>query len=365
MTDARLRGFWHRSGPLAVLAMLAVASTTEGCSCDDDTTPPPSTTSSSSSGTGGSGGTGGDGGAGGTVQAEIDPAAQDVANPLDATPDPDGTNVYFTAMDPVRGTGVYMVPASGGLSTEVTVGDPFVAPFGITISSYGQTLFVADPGSESGPNDADDAGQIFVLPVSGGAPTALSGTVGAKPRSVEMVFETDVDVLYFTGNDPAGNPGVFKISPTGGTATAIASGAPFVNPSGVAVTQAGVVYVADAVASAAQSATILTVAAGSTTATPFAGPFEVGYPVGIALTSDDTRLIVSGLDPVTLTDLVFIIDIATGQQSLFVGDADTDISLFEEPAGLHRARNVDMFAWADSKARTAGSADGTVYTFNF
>ena len=56
-----------------------------------------------------------------------------------------------------------------------------------------------------------------------------------------------------------------------------------------------------------------------------------------------------------------VVDLTTGKQSMFKGDADTDITKFQEPAGLHRARNKDVFSWADS---TAGKS-GTVFKINF
>ena len=40
--------------------------------------------------------------------------AAEAPNPFDATPDPDGKNVYFTAADPTLGAGVFKIPADGG-----------------------------------------------------------------------------------------------------------------------------------------------------------------------------------------------------------------------------------------------------------
>jgi len=348
MTDARHRGFWHRTGPAAVFAMLAVAANTEGCSCDDTSgnNPAGSGTSTSSSGAGGGGG-------GSPIDAKIDPAAQG-NTPFDATPDPDGTTIYFTAVDPAKGAGVFKVAAAGGAVSEVKVGDPFVAPFGIAIGNDGKQLYVADPASESGDTVDDDGGQIFVLPTAGGTPTSLSGTAGLTPRGVEVVKEGSGDVVYFTGRDDSG-AGVFKVPASGGTAKPVVSGDPFVDPTGVAIASTGDVYVADTVSAATHKASIFKITAGETTAKALIENLEVGYPAGVALTADDSTLFVSGLDPVTLTDVVIVVDLGTGMQSTYIGDADTDISAFSEPAGLHRAKNKDVFSWADSKANTGGT----------
>src|SRR5690349_13311667 len=67
---------------------------------------------------------------------EIKQATQsgDYSSPLDSTPDPEGTNIYFTATGP-KGQGVFKVPAAGGAASEVFTGAPFVAPRGIYMSA--------------------------------------------------------------------------------------------------------------------------------------------------------------------------------------------------------------------------------------
>jgi DNA-binding beta-propeller fold protein YncE len=140
------------------------------------------------------------------------------------------------------------VPAAGGATAEVAVGQPFVAPRGLAIGTDGQQIYVADPQATG----ADGrTGRIFVLPASGGAPTALAGTEGTAPRGLEVVRENGADVLYFAGVDPtSGQPAVMKLVPSGaGSISVIAKGAPLVEPIGIAVTKGGIVYVADRLAS--------------------------------------------------------------------------------------------------------------------
>jgi len=98
--------------------------------------------------------------------------------PLDATPDPEGNVIYFTATGP-QGKGVFRVPASGGEGVEIKTGAPFVAPRGLAMATNGQQIYVADPQAASG----GQIGQIFVQP-SGFPPlsatTPLRGTEGTS-----------------------------------------------------------------------------------------------------------------------------------------------------------------------------------------
>ncbi len=140
--------------------------------------------------------------------------------PLDATPDLNGSTIYFTAHGP-HGAGVFQVPAAGGAATEVFTGKPFLSPRGLTLSADGQQLYVADP----------TAGQIFVLSVTGGTPTVLKGSAGTAPQNLSIVQQT----LYFTGIDPASKlAALLKLPIAGADApTVIARGAPLVAPIGV------------------------------------------------------------------------------------------------------------------------------------
>lgn len=364
MTDTRRRGV-----PIASAAAILVLAAIYGSGCDGDegtTSAGPSSSSSSTSGGGGGGGQGGAGG-GASAPGAINPAAQDVGNPFDATPDPDGKFIYFTASDPAVGAGVYKTTAEGGASTPVYVGDPFIGPFGIAINSAGTQLFIADPASESGMADADDSGQIFVVSPSGGDPTTLMGTQGLRPRALEVFNDGQADIVYFSGRDLAGVPGVFKIAAGGGSATPVVTGDPFVDPSGIVLAANGDIYVADAVALGTNKATIFKITKGQSVATELLAGIAVGYPVGISLLMDDSMLLVSGLNPDTLTDAVVTVDLATMTMGMYTGDADTDISKYEEPAGLHRAKNKNVFAWADSKAKQdpGAATAGTVFAISF
>jgi hypothetical protein len=79
----------------------------------------------------------------------------------------------------------------------------------------------------------------------------------------------------------------------------------------------------------------------------------VGFPAGIATTLDASTVLVSGLDPVSRTDRVFVVNAMNGELSVI----KEPFASFSEPAGLHRAHDTNTFAWADSEA----NGEGTVY----
>ncbi len=277
----------------------------------------------------------------------------DFSRPSDAVPTSDGTTFFFTAKagGDSEASGIYRVAAAGGSVTAVATGAPLVSPFGIAISRDDQTLYVSDPGSE-GPNL--ETGQLFSVAASGGTPASVAGTLGSRPRSLYVQAGSDgkPDELYFTGVDPAdGQPGLFKVPAAGGTLTVIAKGAPFHDPSGVAVTKDGDAYVVDTSGNDGGSAQVLHVHGGS--ATQLVGGLGVGYPAGVALPLDESSVLVSGIDPVTGFAIVYSINVTSGEIATFNKGIEGSVN----SAGLHRAREKNVFSWADS---TAGAASGGI-----
>ncbi|MGC4092829.1 MAG: hypothetical protein QM756_34085 [Polyangiaceae bacterium] len=168
-------------------------------------------------------------------------------------------------------------------------GELLLNPLDIAISVDEKTLYIADPagGSEGG-------GAVFTLPIAGGEPAeALSGYA---PRAVSV---SESDAVYFSGKAPdTGEVGVFSLA--AGAATPLFVGAPLVDPSGIAVQRDGSVLVADTRAfdadpALSNEASIVRIAGGR--ATTLASGFATGYPAGIALTRDESTLIVSGEGP--------------------------------------------------------------------
>lgn len=291
---------------------------------------------------------------------QISPVSQvpEAAMPVDATPSPDGSQIYFIAFSSradadnlkmERVPAIYKVAATGGAPTKLFEGEPLQSPFGITISDDGQTLFIADSSADGNAESERSDGRVFSMLAAGGSPTALAGTEGITPAGVEALGPS----LYITGRKD-GMAGLFKTGTSGGGVSAVAVGGPFSDPGGVAVARDGVAYVIDtgsAVNGQALGSVVKVMPDGKTEI--ILEGLSVGHPAGIALVNDDSAIIVSALDPAEGTDRVFRVEL--GARS--VRQLSATIGQFYESAGLHRARNVDVFAWADSHA----NGTGTVY----
>lgn len=288
------------------------------------------------------------------AQAQITPVANsaEAELPVDAVPSPDGSQIYFIAssraadedgIGQVRSAGVYKVAATGGPVTKLFAGEPLASPYGIAISDDGKTLFLADSSADTTEDRSD--GRIFTLSGDGGTPSALAGTEGTSPRGVEVRGET----VWFTGRKD-GQAGLFKTGLGGGSATLVAGG--MADPSGVAISSKGEAFVLDSgsVVGERAGASLLHVAVDGRVDVVVEG-ITVGHPAGVALTKDERTAVVSGLDPGTGTDLVFTVDLAskgTAQLTDKFGE-------YLEAAGLHRAKNADVYAWADSHANKTGT----------
>jgi hypothetical protein len=283
----------------------------------------------------------------------ISVAAHDSAirAPFDATPSPKGERVYYTALkrrdDGEDVPGVFSVAADGSADIQTLIeGPPLTAPVGVSISLDGSRLFIAD--TATGPSSR---GAILTLSSAGGSASPLAGTEGYAPAGLAIAKVKDQEYLYFTGHAPdsvAG--GLFRIAASGGVAEAVAAGAAFDDPSGVTISAKGDVYVVEAAVDQ-HAACVVRVHDGK--AERFVSNLGVGFPAGITLTHDDSTLLVSGVDPTSKHDVVYYVDVASGKLSRLT----KTVGAFAEAAGLHRAHDVDVFAWADSEA----NASGTVY----
>lgn len=301
----------------------------------------------------------------------IEPAAQGgVFNtPLDATPDPDGKQVYFTAKS-AQGAGVFRVPITGGNAVSITVGTPFSVPTGLAMSMNGQMIYVADPSVPmasklvaSGGNQVKQAvtkGALFRVPATGGTPQVIAGSERTSPRGLEVTTENGGDMIYFLGNNPSnGEPAVMKIPASGGTLTILHQGAPFVNPGGVSLFRSNVAWViTDDAASGNGLGSVFRLDANGQITT-LADHVLMGKPAGIALTYDESAALVSTLDPDTGTSQVLVINMKTGEQGIM----NKVINVNHASGGLHRARNSTVMAWCGVTAGTGGQ--GIVYRISF
>jgi hypothetical protein len=282
----------------------------------------------------------------------IAPAAHDkgqFTSPFDAIADGKTMMVYFTAIALPEGVpAVFKVGADGKGLARLFAGDPLVSPFGITLTDDGATLLIADSGAES---DTDELGAVFSLGAGGGTPSVLPGTQGTVPKGIEALG----DSLYYTGIAGVGakaQPAVYKAPIAGGAPVILAQGLPLLDPSGVAVTKSGDVYVLDTASAATHRATVFKLGG---TPTVIAKDIFVGYPSGIAIGTDDKSLMVSALDETAATDVVFTIDVASGEMKPLSDAVQSTIGGFRESAGLHRSRSGNVYAWADGRADNSGT----------
>jgi DNA-binding beta-propeller fold protein YncE len=225
----------------------------------------------------------------------------DFQAPYDSAIDAYAQNIYFTATGP-NGPGVFHVPAAGGTATEISTGHPFVAPTGIAIGSGNQHAYVADPEAWKG-------GRIFVLAVGGGMPEPLHGTEGTAPRGLDVVQENGHDIVYFTGKDPDDNQvAVFKIPASGASRpTIVAKGEPLIAPDGVTVAESGAVYVTDRAASGACSGSVFKITRNKIR--KLVDDVILGNPAGLALTLDESELLVSAFQSDGDHDQLLVVDL--------------------------------------------------------
>jgi DNA-binding beta-propeller fold protein YncE len=259
--------------------------------------------------------------------------------PFDSVLSPNAEVVYFTA-NGTSGPAVYKVAATGGPVTALASSAPFVAPWGLSISTDGLTLYVADLGAQN----ATQGNAIFALPVSGGKPTRLEQTAGTRPNVPEVISEDGVERLYYSGFDPSdGQPTIFKLDPAKNeAATVVFKGAPLLWPSGVAVTKSGVVYVVDMAASGNDLGAVYRIQQG--TAEKLADQIRTsGQIAGAALTLDESILLVSNLQKEKGTAQVLAVTLSSGT----VGIINKGIATNTGAGGVHRAHRVNQFSWAD------------------
>lgn len=257
-----------------------------------------------------------------------------------------GDAIAFIALS-TGGDGTAAQPAIFGqrntrsTPTVLYSGAGLVSPLDIDVSLDGRTLFVAD--FAGGPKGT---GAILTLPANGGGPSFAAE--GWSPRSVTVGPN---DEVYFSGLDPStGKTGVFELS--GSSISTVFSGAPLIEPSGIAAFADGRLLVADARAldnagaGVASEASVVLIDAGR--ASVFATGFAAGFPAGLALTLDESTLVVSG-EGRDRSDTVWLIDVAHPEQK--PKSVTDSFSRYQDAAaGIKRAHGSNTFLFASTAA---------------
>ena len=125
---------------------------------------------------------------------------------------------------------------------------------------------------------------------------------------------------------------------------------PLVEPSGIALLDDGRVIVGETSVDGGTEAALVTLSEGS--ASVLTRGLRSGYPFGIALSPDQSAVIISAVDKDSWNDAVYTVPVA--------GGAVTQVTEFEQQlsaAGLKESERVGTYAWASTSQN-----GGTVYT---
>lgn len=117
-------------------------------------------------------------------------------------------------------------------------------------------------------------------------------------------------------------------------------GAPLRHPDAVAISRRGTIYVTDRGSGRARDGRVLRI---GRQVRQIASDIRLGDPAGLALTRDDSTLLVSSLHPARRSAQVLLVDTTTLATSVF----NDTIGQNRSAGGLHRGLATDVMAWAD------------------
>jgi 6-phosphogluconolactonase (cycloisomerase 2 family) len=166
------------------------------------------------------------------------------------------------------------------------------------------------------------------------------------------VSQSGQQVIYFTGKDPgSGQPAVLTL-PTGGasTPTIVVKGTPLVVPDGVTVTRSGILYVTDRQATGGGEGKVFKIDRG--TVSTLIEQVKLGNPAGIALSANESLLLVSAYQKNSSYDQVLVIELATQR----TGSVTRVVGQNTSAGGLHASPGKEgVFSWADYTAGIRGT----------
>lgn len=272
-------------------------------------------------------------------------AAGGFDSPMDAVSSPDGSTFYFSAHQSARdaatpsSAAIFRVAAAGGEPEVLYAGLPLEDPTGLLVSCDGGSLYVADAAFRAGdadPEAADPGAAIHVLDLATLTLTALPSDGVAE--SASLAIGPDCDTLYVTGFTDAGEPALFRLPASGGTAEVAYAGAPLASPSGVHVDADGVAWVMDQQPDDMLGGALFAVADGQ--ASPVVSGLRISEPAGVSLVAGGGTAVIPTLDDDGNGQLLTV-DIASGATTTVASD-------MRGPAGIKTARSAGVLAVADA-----------------
>lgn len=258
---------------------------------------------------------------------DVQVAADNLDAPLDAAPAADGEGIYVLANHEGE---LAVLELDAGEVTPIATG---LGPArSLDISSDGSFLVVADGGIERIALD--------------GTRTRLPGTDDHGARGVDLVRAGSSDLVFFTGVDPeTGAAAIYSADLAGGPIEVVATGFADAQLDALVRARDGTFYASDRRGRVWR-------------ASPNSPPEQVlsnvglGDPAGVALTADESTLLVSSVSTSGTSQLV-LLDTA----DLSITLVSDGIGANTESGGIHRAESGDTFAWVG----IATSGEGLVY----
>lgn len=255
--------------------------------------------------------------------------------PTDAVASPDGKTFYFAARDELNEPAIFRVSSEPGSTAEVmAVGAPLDMPINLVLSCDGETLYIADLGSE--------LGSVLSLPTKlGGAVSDLGASGIVRPGGLAMA--KDCKTLFASGRTDIGEPALFAIPAAGGSAEVVYKGDPLVSPTGLFIDNDNVTWLLDHRAHGDSGEGVLfAIPRDGSAATPVVSNLRLGTPGGCSLTAGGGTAVMPTRDESGNAQLTSV-NIKTGEMAQLTAPDMID------PAGLRTAREAGVFAVVDSE----------------
>jgi hypothetical protein len=265
-------------------------------------------------------------------------------SPMDAVASPDGSKFFFSGYTDEASPrpAIFSVAASGGGVDTLVAGLPLEHPAGLLMSADGGTLYVADIGARAGEPGDDGAEStqsvMYTLSAGGGALAPMSADGIAEASG--LALGADGETLYITGFNASGEPGLFTLPASGGSASEILVGAPLESPSGIYVDSDNVAWVMDHNPSRGLGGSLSAITSDGQ-ATEVVGGLGLAHPGGVSLVAGGGTAVIPNITEDGAGQLTTV-NIDSGEQT-------TVQSSMKAPGGIRTARQAGVFAVADTE----------------